>query len=59
MVDLHLNFKIILYLILFYFVVSCGVKGPPVAPAGTSIPALIEKYMPTPTPMPSEENSRT
>lgn len=28
---------------------ACGVKGPPVAPKGTEIPSLYQKYL-TPTP---------
>ncbi len=57
MQDFVLNFKLIFLLVLFC--VGCGVKGPPVAPPGTTIPSITDQYMgvkqePTPTPTPSE-----
>ncbi len=44
---LLLNFKIVFFML--FIAAACGVKGPPVAPTGTEIPSLYQKYL-TPTP---------
>jgi predicted small lipoprotein YifL len=42
-----LSFKHLFFLFIFIHISSCGVKGPPKAPAGTSVPSFVNQYMVT------------
>lgn len=37
----QLNFK---FLLILFFVVSCGVKGDPVSPKGQTTPSVLDNY---------------
>ncbi|PIK14266.1 hypothetical protein [Halobacteriovorax sp. JY17] len=38
-----MNFKTIFFLI--FLCASCGVKGPPKAPAGTAVPSFLDSHL--------------
>ncbi|OUR92892.1 hypothetical protein A9Q84_20485 [Halobacteriovorax marinus] len=50
---MNFNYILILFTI---FITACGVKGPPKAPAGTSVPSFITPYMKQSIPITSESN---
>jgi len=39
-----LNSKYLFYFSLFFILISCGVKGPPVSPENRNIPSFIKNY---------------